>query len=270
MRVFLDTNVLISAFLGSGLCRELLRTVANEHQLCVSRLVKDEYRRVLQGKFGAGKTDLRDAFMLIEQAEVLPDSYAEDPKGARPTNDEIILKTARDSTVDLLVSGDQGMLARAPDFDLVAVSPRGFFQLASQPNDAYPFSTDDDEPVVSEQKHNPIKQKSFEFALKIIKLYQHLQDNHEYVLSKQILRSGTSIGANVEEATAAESRADFIHKMKIAMKESRETHYWLRLLDQSDLAENIDLSNLLPQADEISRMLTSITKTASENARRRS
>ena len=137
------------------------------------------------------------------------------------------------------------MLARAPDFDLVAVSPRGFFQLASQTDHAYPLSTDDDEPIVSESQENPIRDKSFNFALKIVRLYQHLQDNREYVLSKQILRSGTSIGANVEEATAAESRADFIHKMKIAMKESRETHYWLRLLDQSEIAGDLDVVDLL-------------------------
>ena len=119
----------------------------------------------------------------------------------------------------------------------------------------------------AEPNDNPIKQKSFEFALEIVKLYQHLQEQREFVLSKQILRSGTSIGANVEEAIAAESRRDFVHKMKIAMKECRETHYWLRLLDQSDLVENIDFHSLLSQADELSRMLTSITKTASENAR---
>ena len=121
---------------------------------------------------------------------------------------------------------------------------------------------------VAEPKENPIIDKTFSFALKIVRLYKKLQDQREYVLSKQILRSGTSIGANVEEATAAESRADFIHKMKIAMKESRETHYWLRLLDQSDLIRDIDLTVLLNQADELSRMLTSITKTASENAKR--
>jgi len=266
LRVFLDTNVLISAFLGSGLCRELLRTVADEHQLCVSRLVRDEYHRVLQGKFGAGKTDLRDAFMLIEQAEVLPDSYAEDPKGARLTNDEVILKTARDFAVDLLVSGDQGMLARAPDFDLVAVSPRGFFQLASQTDDAYPLSTDDDEPIVSELKENPLKEKSFNFALKIVRLYQHLQDNREYVLSKQILRSGTSIGANVEEATAAESRRDFAHKLSIASKEARETTYWLRLLMRSGIVESSEIAPLLGESTELVKMLTAIVKTTTRRS----
>ena len=123
------------------------------------------------------------------------------------------------------------------------------------------------ESVVSEPKDNPIKDKSFDFALEIIKLSQHLQNQREYVLSKQVLRSGTSIGAMVEEANAAESRRDFIHKMKIAMKEARETHYWLRLLDQSDLISDLDIAEHLDEADELSRMLTSITKTAIENTR---
>ncbi len=137
----------------------------------------------------------------------------------------------------------------------------------SYPNESTDHSEFNCEFGVAESKENPIKNKSFEFSLKIIKLYQQLQDQREYVISKQLLRSGTSIGANVEEAIAAESRRDFIHKMKIAMKESRETHYWLRLLEQSDLVKDIDLADLLSQADELSRMLTSITKTATENAR---
>ncbi len=159
------------------------------------------------------------------------------------------------------------MLSRASDLDVAAVTPRGFFQLTTQTEEAYPLSPDDDTSIVSEPKHNPIRDRSFEFSLKIISLYQQLQDQREYVLSKQVLRSGTSIGANVEEAVAAESSRDFIHKMKIAMKESRETHYWLRLLDESSLVKNIDLADPLNECDQLSRMLTSITKTASENAR---
>lgn len=74
-------------------------------------------------------------------------------------------------------------------------------------------------------KNNPIKERSFIFALSIIKLYKKLQRNNEFVISKQLLRSGTSIGANIEEATAAQSKKDFLHKMSIASKEARETSY---------------------------------------------
>ena len=86
-------------------------------------------------------------------------------------------------------------------------------------------------------KDNIIKSKSFAFALEIIALYSLLIDNKEFILSKQLLRSGTSIGANVNEALASESRADFIHKMSIASKEARETLYWLELLNISQIVK---------------------------------
>lgn len=109
-----------------------------------------------------------------------------------------------------------------------------------------------------------IRQKSFEFALTIIELYQKLQERHEYVISRQLLRSGTSIGANVEEATAAQSRRDFLSKMAIASKEARETKYWLLLLQKSRLAD-IDVTTHLSQVEELIRILTAIVKTTSQN-----
>ncbi|WP_017302258.1 four helix bundle protein [Nodosilinea nodulosa] len=105
-----------------------------------------------------------------------------------------------------------------------------------------------------------VQRKSFEFALRVIRLYKQLQAQREFVISKQLLRSGTSIGANVEEATAAQSRRDFLSKMAIASKEARETKYWLRLLKESDLV-NLDLSTELSQIDELIRILTAIVKT---------
>lgn len=105
-----------------------------------------------------------------------------------------------------------------------------------------------------------VQRKGFEFALGVIELYKQLQAQREFVISKQLLRSGTSTGANVEEATAAQSRRDFLSKMAIASKEARETKYWLRLLQESDLV-NIDLSTELSQIDELIRILTAIVKT---------
>ncbi len=112
-------------------------------------------------------------------------------------------------------------------------------------------------------KESLIQQKSFAFSLMIIELYRRLQSQNEYVLSKQLLRSGTSIGANVEEASAAQSSKDFISKMSIASKEARETKYWLRLLNESKLT-SIDVGNELKEVGEIIRILTSIVKTMSE------
>ncbi len=113
-------------------------------------------------------------------------------------------------------------------------------------------------------KENILQTKSFDFALQIIQLYRKLQDEREYVLSKQLLRSGTSIGANIEEACAGQSRKDFLSKMSIASKEARETKYWLRLLQASKIAD-VNVSNELALVDELIRILTSIVKTTSEN-----
>jgi four helix bundle protein len=109
-----------------------------------------------------------------------------------------------------------------------------------------------------------VGEKAYAFALSIIRLYSDLQRQREFVLSKQLLRSGTSIGANVEEAIAAQSRADFLSKMSIASKEARETRYWLRLLRDSDLTD-LDVTSHLAQAEELVRMLNSIVKSTKEN-----
>lgn len=110
---------------------------------------------------------------------------------------------------------------------------------------------------------NKILEMSFDFSLQIISLYKVLIDKKEFVLSKQLLRCGTSIGANVEEATAAQSKKDFISKMAIASKEARETRYWLKLLDKSKLV-NVDYSDYLTRAEHIINILTKIVKTSQE------
>jgi len=111
-------------------------------------------------------------------------------------------------------------------------------------------------------KDNLIKNKSFDFALKIIKLNQFLVlEKKEFVLSKQILRSGTSIGALVRESEHAESRADFIHKLSIALKEANETQYWFELLHKSEIINNEEENEISKEIGEIIRILASILKT---------
>jgi four helix bundle protein len=96
-----------------------------------------------------------------------------------------------------------------------------------------------------------------------VKLYQHLSiEKKEFVLSKQVLRSGTSIGANVEEAYQGESKSDFIHKLSIANKEAFETHYWLRLLRDSVMLETKIAESLINDCDELQRMLVAAIKTS--------
>ena len=112
-------------------------------------------------------------------------------------------------------------------------------------------------------KVNILKDKSHKFALRMVKLFQYLlNEKKEFVLSKQILRSGTSVGANIEEAYQGESKADFIHKLAIANKEAFETHYWLRLLRDSGFLEAKLADSLLLDCDELQRVLVSSIKTA--------
>lgn len=119
---------------------------------------------------------------------------------------------------------------------------------------------------VSDAQGGPVRTQSFAFSIDIIRLFKQLDSHREFVVSKQLLRSGTSIGANVEEAAGAESRRDFLHKMNIALREARETHYWLRLLDESDLVLDIDVTTELGKANDLVRLLTAIVKTTRKNS----
>ena len=113
-------------------------------------------------------------------------------------------------------------------------------------------------------KKSLVQEKSFQFSLKIITLYKKLSSENEYIISKQLLRSGTSIGANIEEALAGQSKKDFIAKMSISSKEARETKYWLRLLKESNLT-NIDVTDILSDIHELIRLLTAIVKTSQQS-----
>ncbi len=111
------------------------------------------------------------------------------------------------------------------------------------------------------KKNNLIQDKTFNFSLMTIELYKKLIAKKEFVISKQLLRSGTSIGANVEEALAGQTKKDFIAKMAIASKESRETSYWLRLLQASNIV-NLSYEKCLSEINEIINILTAIVKTS--------
>ena len=110
-------------------------------------------------------------------------------------------------------------------------------------------------------KENIIQQKSYEFALLIIELYKKLTANKEFILSKQIFRSGTSIGANIEESIGAQSRNDFISKISIAYKEARETEYWLKLLLEGKYISQVEFDFYTEKIVVILKLLTAIQKT---------
>lgn len=112
-------------------------------------------------------------------------------------------------------------------------------------------------------KENILKDKTLLFAIRIVNLYKFLSNEHkEYVLSKQVLRSGTSVGAMVREAEFGQSRLDFIHKLSIAQKEINETIYWLELLNKTDYLPNDSFESITIDAIEIIKLITSSIKTA--------
>ncbi len=115
-------------------------------------------------------------------------------------------------------------------------------------------------------KESVLRDKSYDFALRIVKVYKYIvAEKKEYVLSKQILRAGTSIGANVEEGNQAQSKSDFVHKLSIAKKEAFETDYWLRILRDSDYLTEKQAESLLTDCQELQKLLTSSIKTAKKN-----
>ena len=115
-------------------------------------------------------------------------------------------------------------------------------------------------------KKSIIEKKSYAFALRIIKLYTYLTNKKkEYILSKQVLRCGTSIGANVKEGVQAESKSDFIHKLNIALKEASETDYWLNLLKDSEIIDNTSFESISKDCIELIKIMTAIIKTSRKN-----
>lgn len=115
-------------------------------------------------------------------------------------------------------------------------------------------------------KETALQKKSKAFAVKIIRMYQYLcEEKHEYVLSKQVLRSGTSIGANVREAKRAQTTPDFYAKLFIALKEAEETEYWLELLVETDYINQNLFESIYSDNEELIRLLVSSTKTIKEN-----
>jgi len=114
-------------------------------------------------------------------------------------------------------------------------------------------------------KYNILQEKTFAFAIRIVNLYKYLsEERKEFILSKQIIRSGTSIGANTEEAIGGQSDKDFLSKLSIAYKEARETMYWLKLLAATNYITQEQAESILQDADEICRILAKIKITSSK------
>lgn len=117
-------------------------------------------------------------------------------------------------------------------------------------------------------KENIVRDKSYAFAIRIVKLYKYLsEEKKEFVLSKQLLRCGTSIGANIEEAIGGQSEKDFFAKLTISYKEARETHYWLRLLTDTEYLSIKESKSFINDAEELLKIIGSIQKTMKNKIR---
>ncbi|MCF7844494.1 MAG: four helix bundle protein [Kiritimatiellales bacterium] len=113
-----------------------------------------------------------------------------------------------------------------------------------------------------QQKENPLQAKSYAFSLEILEVYKNLLAQKEFILSKQLVRSGTSIGANIEESLQAQSKKDFIAKLSISLKEAHECRYWIRLLRDGKWLDIQAAKQLLPKIEELIKLLTAIIKTS--------
>ena len=175
MKIFLDTNVLVSAVISRGLCRDLLRAATEEHDVVVSQLVVDEFKRVLREKFGATQPALEKALMLLDDVEVTSNPTVALEAGALKTNDALIVTAAIDARADVLVTGDHGMLEQEYDLPIDVLSPREFMERLRGPDDSYPSPPDENGGSrVSEDTAGASRQKAFEFALSIITLCKAL------------------------------------------------------------------------------------------------
>ena len=118
---------------------------------------------------------------------------------------------------------------------------------------------------------NVLVDKSFQFAIRVVKLYKYLcDDKKEFILSKQLLRAGTSIGANINESQDAQSKNDFVAKLSISLKEARESKYWLELLKETNYLTSKEAESILNDLEEVIKLLVSIIKTAKENIKNES
>jgi putative PIN family toxin of toxin-antitoxin system len=250
VRVFLDTNVLVSALVSRGLCADLLKIVLGEHDLLVSNLVVKEMEGVLRDKLQAPKNVVERSLAILDHVEVVPDPTSVPKELGVDEDDASILAAAIEAEADIFVTGDQELLAAAKGRPLPAVSPRGFMELMRVPRESYPDGSDGDgEPRVSERASGDVGEKAFEFALTIIALCK------KEVLARQLLRAGASIGANLEDVGVAESRKEIDRRMAIALRQARETKYWLRLLSQSGIATEINFEPYVEKCLELLRLL---------------
>lgn len=256
MRVFLDTNVLVSAFLSRGLCADLLKIVLRDHDLVVSPLVLVEFERVLRFKLCASESDLKLAMTVFDSVEVLADPSTLRMDPALASADAAILAAAIGGGVDIFVTGDRGVLTAAGRVPLVVVSPRRFMELVSSSPGTYPLPPQAaDEPKVSDRVPRELADMAFEFARKLIALCRSFAGEQTAVLAAELLRAGAAIGIALEEGAGGQTPRPTERARQLALQGARATEYWLRLLGESGVLPDPDVQALREDCRELNRRL---------------
>lgn len=260
MRVFLDTNVLVSAFLSRGLCADLLRIVLRDHDLVVSQLVLMEFERVLRDKLCASEPDLKLAMTVFDSVEVLADPSTLRMDPALASSDAAILAAAIGGGVDIFVTGDREVLTAAGRVPLLVVSPRRFMELLNQAaSDPYPEPADSsDEPKVSEDLPQELRSEAFEFALQLVARCRSFESRENAFLAQQLLCAGVRLGVLLEEAAGMGSSPQTGRAIDLARQAAREAEYWLRLLIASGPLSDDDVQPLLRQSRELIQRLSTV------------
>jgi len=266
VRVFLDTNVLVSAFLSRGLCADLLKLVLRDHDLVVSQLVLVEFERVLRDKLCAPEPDLKLAMTVFDSVEVMaePSNLRMDP--ALESADAAILTAAIGGGVDIFVTGDREVLAAAGRVPVLVVSPRRFMERLNQSaSDPYPEPADSsDAPKVSEDLPQELRSEAFEFALQLVARCGSFESQQNAFLVQQLLCAGVRLGVLLEEAAGMGSSRQTGRTIDLARQAAREAEYWLRLLVALGAISDDDARTLLRQNRELSQLLGNVgTRTPS-------
>jgi four helix bundle protein len=218
--------------------------------------VVEELERVLRDKLRAPGAVLERALSILDHVEVVPSATVALSGPEFDDDDATILAAAIEAGADIFVSGDLELLAAAKQSPIPAVSPRKFMELLRVPGASYPDGWNGDgEPRVSEHTPGNVGEKAFEFALTIIALCKTLEESREEELARQLLRAGTSIGAKLEQVGSTEDRREFDRRMASASRQARQTHYWLRLLSESETAPEIDFKPYLEKCLELLSLL---------------
>ncbi len=260
MRVFLDTNVLVSAFLSRGLCADLLKIVLRDHDLVVSQLVLAEFERVLRDKLCAPEPDLKLAMTVFDSVEVMAEPSTRRMDPALENADAAILAAAIGGGVDIFVTGDREVLAAAGRVPVLVVSPRRFMERLNQSaSDPYPEPADSsDASKVSEDLPQELRSEAFEFALQLVTRCGSFESQQNAFLVQQLLCAGVRLGVLLEEAAGMGSSRQTGRAIDLARQTAREAEYWLRLLVASGPLAADDVQPLLRQSRELIQRLSTV------------